>query len=218
MHLKEYFDSKDIADQFSFTRPQLESMGEKILKKQDELRDKIDNTKESPLRLALIFLSVYTGYYILATIITLFIVVANDFYLSTLVAKDLTCFVFISIALVFISLAFNKISRQGYPTKLLLIPLITLPIIAIVGFVVGWIEMFVNSLMYGGDVLPIMIVFIFTYLVIALGGSLLEMYLTVNKLHNEILLNLAPDLLHKNVKKKKLNKKKEKENKAVLGK
>lgn len=44
--LKEYFDSKDIADKFYFTRPQLERMGEKILKRQDELRDKITFKEE----------------------------------------------------------------------------------------------------------------------------------------------------------------------------
>lgn len=39
--LEEYLDQPDIAGRFYFTRPQLERMGERILKRQDELRDKI---------------------------------------------------------------------------------------------------------------------------------------------------------------------------------
>jgi aspartate carbamoyltransferase len=39
--LEEYLDQEDIASRFYFTRPQLERMGERILKRQDELRDKI---------------------------------------------------------------------------------------------------------------------------------------------------------------------------------
>lgn len=178
----------------------------------DELRDKIDNTKKSPLRLALIFIGIYIGYYIIATIVTLIIYVADNTR-SILIAKDLMCFIFISIALVFISLAFNKISKQGYPTKLLLTPLITLPVIALVGFIFGWIEAFMNSLIYGGNDFEILTIIIFAYLVLALGGSLLELYLNVNKLHNEVLITLAPELLPK-----KENKRKEKSNKAVVGK
>lgn len=181
----------------------------------DELRDKIDNTKKSPLRFAIVFIGIYIGYYILATIISL-IIVTNNFDLSTLIAKDLMCFVFISIALVFISLAFDKMSKQGYPTKLLLTPLITLPIIALVGFVIGWIEMFLNSIEYGGGTFVILIVVTSIYLVIALGGSLLELFLSVKKLHNEILTNLAPELLLKKEKKKKANKKKGKADRAVV--
>jgi len=44
--LAEYFDGKKIASKFYFTRPQLERMGEKILKRQFELRDKITFKKE----------------------------------------------------------------------------------------------------------------------------------------------------------------------------
>ncbi len=39
--LEEYLDQPDIANRFYFTRPQLERMGERILKRQDELREKI---------------------------------------------------------------------------------------------------------------------------------------------------------------------------------
>lgn len=39
--LEEYLNQPDIASRFYFTRPQLERMGEQILKRQDELRDKI---------------------------------------------------------------------------------------------------------------------------------------------------------------------------------
>lgn len=40
-NLNEYLSQPDIASRFYFTRPQLERMGEQILKRQDELRDKI---------------------------------------------------------------------------------------------------------------------------------------------------------------------------------
>ncbi len=39
--IREYLREKEIADKWYFTRPQLERMGEKILKREDELRDKI---------------------------------------------------------------------------------------------------------------------------------------------------------------------------------
>lgn len=44
--LQEYLSQKDIANRFYFTRPQLERMGEDILKRQNELRDKATFKKE----------------------------------------------------------------------------------------------------------------------------------------------------------------------------
>lgn len=44
--LHEYLSQTDIARRFYFTRPQLERMGEQILKRQDELRQKITFSKE----------------------------------------------------------------------------------------------------------------------------------------------------------------------------
>lgn len=44
--LNEYLSQPDIASRFYFTRPQLERMGERILKRQDELREKITFKKE----------------------------------------------------------------------------------------------------------------------------------------------------------------------------
>ncbi|MCP4214920.1 MAG: aspartate carbamoyltransferase [bacterium] len=44
--LQEYLAQDDVASRFYFTRPQLERMGERILKRQDELRDKITFKKE----------------------------------------------------------------------------------------------------------------------------------------------------------------------------
>ncbi|MCP4148386.1 MAG: aspartate carbamoyltransferase [bacterium] len=44
--LEEYLAQPDIANRFYFTRPQLERMGERVLKRQDELRDKITFKKE----------------------------------------------------------------------------------------------------------------------------------------------------------------------------
>jgi len=44
--LEEYFNQPDVASRFYFTRPQLERMGERVLKRQDELRDKITFKEE----------------------------------------------------------------------------------------------------------------------------------------------------------------------------
>jgi len=44
--LEEYLSQPEIASRFYFTRPQLERMGERILKRQDELREKITFKKE----------------------------------------------------------------------------------------------------------------------------------------------------------------------------
>lgn len=44
--LEEYLSQGDIANRFYFTRPQLERMGEQILKRQDELREKITFKEE----------------------------------------------------------------------------------------------------------------------------------------------------------------------------
>ncbi len=44
--LEKYLEQSDIANRFYFTRPQLERMGERILKRQDELRGKITFKKE----------------------------------------------------------------------------------------------------------------------------------------------------------------------------
>jgi aspartate carbamoyltransferase len=44
--LEEYLNQPNIANRFYFTRPQLERMGERILKRQDELRDKITFREE----------------------------------------------------------------------------------------------------------------------------------------------------------------------------
>ena len=180
----------------------------------DELRDKIDNTKKSPLRFAIIFLGIYTGYYILSTIIMLIAQVVNYRDNGLLIAKNLMCFIFISISFIFISLSLNKMRTQGYPTKLLLSPLISLPLIAVVGFILGWVEVFYNSI--GGSYydFAIYVIITFIYLALALFGSLVELFIAINKLHNEILLNLAPELLLK----KENKKKKEKSGKAAVGK
>ncbi|MCP5052763.1 MAG: bifunctional aspartate carbamoyltransferase catalytic subunit/aspartate carbamoyltransferase regulatory subunit, partial [bacterium] len=49
--LEEYLSQAQIAPRFYFTRPQLERMGDRILKRQDELRDKITFKQEFIARL-----------------------------------------------------------------------------------------------------------------------------------------------------------------------
>jgi hypothetical protein len=191
----------------------------------DELRDKIDNNKKSPLRGSLIFLGIYIGYYLISTIVMLIIEPLVGFYTGLLVSKDLMCFVFISIALLFISLAFNKMSTQNYPTRLLLAPLILLPLNAVVGFAIGWSQIFINSFTHpyaypDGNAMSVLTISIFIFLSVSLFISMLEFFVVFNKMHNEILLNLAPDLLLKKEKKKtkvKVDKVVETE-KAVTGK
>ena len=163
----------------------------------DDLRDKIDSTKKSPLRYAVIFLGVYFIYYFISTIIMLIFTLANiNEGEEYLISKNLMCYIFIAIALVFISLAFNKMSNQGYPTKLLLTPPITLPLVASVSFFIGWFTIFIGFRFYYG-VIPLLAIIFAIYLPLALLISFLEFYVSFNKMHNDVLLNLAPELLQK---------------------
>jgi len=186
-----------------------------------ELRVKIENTRKSYFTAATVFLSIHLVSYLVSTIVLLISDASFQFEHGVLIAKDLMCFMFLSFSLLFISLAFNKIQKKGYPTRLLLSPLILLPLIAVVGFVFGWIEASsatVAGSMGGRGFIYYAVISLFIYLAIALFISLWEVFHSVNILHNQILLNLAPELLQKEEKKKTEAEKVTKVKEAVIGK
>ena len=185
----------------------------------DEIRDKIDNTKNSPLRFSVAFLGIHLAYCIISTIIISLTVIDIGFYTVGSVTKNMMCFLFISASLVSVSLAFNKLNKLNYPTRLLLTSLILLPIPALTGFIVSWFALQGNIFRWGGF-LKIFTIAMTIFLSIALMISLVEMLFSVNKLQKDIIKNIAPELLltkEKRILEKSIEKT-QKEEKAVIGK
>ncbi|MBN1329050.1 MAG: hypothetical protein JXA54_06210 [Candidatus Heimdallarchaeota archaeon] len=170
----------------------------------NELRNNIepDNNKLlKSIRISIIFFVVI---YIIYTAISLPIHIIDDGYGWITLGKNLVVFTFISAIMFQTSFLFNKMQKIGYPTRMLFVPIIFLPVPSVIGFILGFFvsaydNIFLNLANDGA--LRISAYLVYTYLSICFIATFIEFMRIISKMIVKVEENITTNL-ETNVKKK----------------
>ncbi|HUT79576.1 MAG TPA: hypothetical protein VMZ29_00115 [Candidatus Bathyarchaeia archaeon] len=155
----------------------------------NELRNNVEPENNKLLKSIRILIIIFIIVYVIYTAISLPIHIIDDGYGWITLGKNLIVIVFISAIMFQASFLFNKMQKIGYPTRMLFIPLIFLPVPSFIGFILGF---FVTAYDDIFQILPnsvglrIAAYLVYTYLSICLIATFIEFMKIISKMISKV--------------------------------
>ncbi|HUU77762.1 MAG TPA: hypothetical protein VMX55_05410 [candidate division Zixibacteria bacterium] len=150
----------------------------------DVFSQNLDNENFRRTKIIKILLVVYLFIYFIFSLVVLILFhtpIGNTG--KIIVAKNLILLPILAVTLIFCSLLFNNLQKIGYGTRLLITPLILMPLPSIMGFIIGIIiltsEEAFNSTF---DTLETTTIFCYLFITLMLTAAFTEFFFSIRKL------------------------------------
>ncbi len=186
----------------------------------DELRNNVGPQNNKMLKSIRITSIIFLVVYVIFTTISLPIHITDSGYGWITIAKNLVVIIFISAIMFQTSFLFNGMQKLGYPTRMLFVPLIFLPVPSFIGLILGFCVLAYPTIFNNignHHALAISIFLIYTYLSLCLLATFIEFIRIVSKLIFKVEehITTSTDTTESKKEKKKATQKEKSSGKAI---